>query len=187
MKIMKRIFSHIFSLLLLCCVALIFFPCKIALAEKHYDDDCTTTYGDYLGTNYIFDVEPKELHVLGDRSLGLHMYASPDLKSEPIHTLESGMRVELLDSRPNAFMVSHAIGSDDGEVTHIQGWVDARFVIESSAIYVAMHPTAIYVVPNTDAKIIMMIDTYDSLPVIDEYETFYCVLLSTGVGYVEKE
>lgn len=154
MKIMKRIFSHIFSLLLLCCVALIFFPCKIALAEKHYDDDCTTTYGDYLGTNYIFDVEPKELHVLGDRSLGLHMYASPDLKSEPIHTLESGMRVELLDSRPNAFMVSHAIGSDDGEVTHIQGWVDARFVIESSAIYVAMHPTAIYVAPNTDAKII---------------------------------
>ena len=100
--------------------ALIFFPCKIALAEKHYDDDCTTTYGDYLGTNYIFDVEPKELHVLGDRSLGLHMYASPDLKSEPIHTLESGMRVELLDSRPNAFMVSHAIGSDDGEVTHGQ-------------------------------------------------------------------
>ena len=72
------------------------------------------------------------------------------------------MRVELLDSRPNAFMVSHAIGSDDGEVTHIQGWVDARFVIESSAIYVAMHPTAIYVAPNTDAKIIMMIDTYDS-------------------------
>ena len=50
-----------------------------------------------------------------------------------------------------------------------------------------MHPTAIYVAPNTDAKIIMMIDTYDSLPVIDEYETFHCVLLSTGVGYVEKE
>lgn len=50
-----------------------------------------------------------------------------------------------------------------------------------------MLPTAVYVIPNADAKIIMMIDTYDSLPVIEEYEDFYCVLLSMGVGYVVKE
>ena len=157
------------------------------LKEAMNDQDDYISWWLYDGGDRIVSWEENGQTVSVDLTDVNALYASPDLKSEPIHTLESGMRVELLDSRPNAFMVSHAIGSDDGEVTHIQGWVDARFVIESSAIYVAMHPTAIYVAPNTDAKIIMMIDTYDSLPVIDEYETFYCVLLSTGVGYVEKE
>ena len=57
----------------------------------------------------------------------------------------------------------------------MEGWVDARFVIESSGIDVAMHPTAVHVSPNADAKIMMMLDTDDSLNVIDEYEDFYCV------------
>lgn len=181
--------NHFNRKTILTCLATLIIICFVTISAHagHKDGDCTTTHGDYLGTNYIFVIEPKELHALGDRSLGLYMYASPDLKSAPIHVLESGTKVELLDSRSDSLMVSHAIGSSNGEVTYIVGWVDARFVIESSGIYVAMHPTAVHVSPNTDAKIIMMLDTYDSLNVVEEYEDFYCVLLSTGVGYVVKE
>lgn len=173
----KNILSCLAALTILCFVTI---P---ALAESK-EGDCTVTHGDYLGENYIFVKEQKEVCVLGN---GLYMHTSPDLKSEPIYVLESGTLVELLDEQPDALLVSLAKGSADGEVTYIEGWVDARFVIESSEIYVAMHPTAVYVSQNPNAKILRMLDTYDSLLVIEEYDKFYCVLLSRGVGYVVKE
>ena len=184
---MKHTFKHIFVSVFVHLIAFGIFSGALAQGEQNHIGDCTTTHGDDLGTNYVFNVEPKELYVLGDRSHGLYMYASSDLKSEPIDVLESGASVKLLEARPDSLYVSHAIGSMDGEVTYIEGWVDARFVIESPGIYVPMHPTAVHVSPNTDAKIIMMLDTYYSLTVIEEYEDFYCVLLSAGVGYVVKE
>lgn len=173
----KHILSCFATFIIICFVTI------SALAERR-GGDCTVTHGDYLGKNYIFVKEQKDICVLGD---GLYMYASPDLKSEPIYVLESGTIVELLDEHPDALMVAYAKGSIDGEVTYIEGWVDARFVIESSEIYVAMHPTAVHISQNPNAKIIMMLDTYDSLLVVEEYDEFYCVLLPIGVGYVVKE
>lgn len=175
--LLKNILSCLATFIIICFVT-------ISAHAEHNDGDCTVTHGDYLGENYIFVKEQKDVYVLGD---GLYMHASPDLKSEPIYVLEPGTIVELLDAHPDALMVSFAKGSADGEVTYIEGWVDARFVIESSEIYVAMHPTAVHVSQKPDAKIMMLLDTYDSLLVVEEYDEFYCVLLPAGVGYVMKE
>ncbi len=54
------------------------------------------------------------------------------------------------------------MGSSNGDVTCIDGWVDERFVVISNRCYVAMHPTPIVTAPKEDAKIISMLDTYDS-------------------------
>ncbi len=58
---------------------------------------------------------------------------------------------------------------------------------ESSEIYVAMRPTAVHVSQNPNAKIMTILDTYNSLLVVEEYDEFYCVLLPAEVGYVVKE
>lgn len=50
-----------------------------------------------------------------------------------------------------------------------------------------MHPTPVYIDATTSAKIIRLMDTYDSLIIIDECSGFYRVMINGGIGFVEKE
>lgn len=43
------------------------------------------------------------------------------------------------------------------------------------------------IAPEADAKIICMLDTYDSSMIIDEINGYYCVLVNGAVGYVPNE
>lgn len=83
--------------------------------------------------------------------------------------------------------VRDAVGSSNGDVTYTDGWVDERFVAITNRCYVAMHPTPIMTVPDANAKIICMLDTYDSSTIIDDLNGYYCVLVNGGIGYVLNE
>lgn len=153
------------------------------LAEDYIDSDCTTTYGEHLGNNYIFETE-ESIYIIGSHLL---MYDASSMSGEPIGMLDCGSFASLVDSEPGALLVSKAIGSEDGTVTYLTGWIDERFAVASTRIYVAMHPTPISIAPCDDSKLIAMLDTYNSLIVIDDFDDFYCVLLNGGIGYVPKE
>ena len=148
--------------------------------------DNATPYGDYLGKNYVRESNTlnEHVYVLGNK---LFMHDTFDLDSEPVHTLVQGQFAELLDSENGALWVRAAVGSSNGEVIYIDGWVDERFVVISKGFYIAMHPTPIYIDATTSAKIIRLMDTYDSLIVIDECNDFYRVMMNGGIGFVEKE
>lgn len=117
----------------------------------------------------------------------LFMHKSSDLTTEVIHTLTRSECVKFLDAQNGALLVSDAEGSPSGEVRYIEGWIDERFAVLSSQYYIAMHPTPVYIAPASDAKIVMLLDTYDSLSIVDEQEDFYSVVVNGGIGYVEKE
>ena len=167
-------------ILLLLCIAL-----ANTSAESWGRDDATP-YGDDLGKNYVKESNLiyEHVYVLGNK---LFMHTSFDLNSEPVHTLVQGQFAELLDSQNGALLVRAAVGSSNGDVTYVDGWVDERFVVISKGFYIAMHPTPVYVDAATSAKIIRLMDTYDSLIVIDECNGFYRVMINGGIGFVEKE
>ena len=154
-------------------------------AESWGRDDATP-YGDDLGENYVKESNMlyEHVYVLGNK---LFMHASFDLNSEPVHTLVQGQFAEILDSKNGALLVRAAVGSSGEDVIYIEGWVDERFVVISKGFYIAMHPTPVYIDATTDAKIIRLMDTYDSLIVIDECNDFYRVMMNGGIGFVEKE
>lgn len=167
-------------ILLLLCTAL-----TNASVESRGKDDATP-YGNDLGKNYVQESNLlyEYVYVLGNK---LFMHASFDLNSEPVHTLVQGQYAELLDSKNGALLVHAAVGSSNGDVMYIDGWVDERFVVISKGFYIAMHPTPVYIDATTSAKIIRLMDTYDSLIVIDECNGFYRVMMNGGIGFVEKE
>ena len=83
--------------------------------------------------------------------------------------------------------VGDAVGTSNGDVTYIDDWVDERFVAITNRCYVVMHPTPIMTVSDANAKIICMLDTYDSSMIINELNDYYCVLVNGGIGYVLNE
>lgn len=170
-------------LLLLALLLVLGLATMSALAQID-EEDCTVTHGEYLGENYIYHCHHQYATILGRR---LNMHDSPDLTSSPIYTLEAGMDVEILEEQAGAFMVRYATLAESGEVIYYDGWVDSRFVIEKSELYIAMHPTVVYISPNINAKLLMIMNTYDCLQVVEEYDDFYAVLVRGGIGYVEKE
>ena len=178
-KNMKNRMASLLILLLLCTVL------ANASAESRERDNATP-YGDYLGENYVRESNTlnEHVYVLGNK---LFMHATFDLNSEPVHTLVQGQFAELLDSKNGALLVRAAVGSSSDDVIYIEGWVDERFVVISKGFYIAMHPTPVYIDATTDAKIIRLMDTYDSLIVIDESDGFYRVMMNGGIGFVEKE
>lgn len=167
-------------ILLLLCITL-----TNTSAESWGRDDATP-YGDNLGNNYVRESNMlnEHVYVLGNK---LFMHATFDLNSEPIHALVQGQFAELLESKNGALLVRAAVGSSSGDVIYIEGWVNERFVVISKGFYIAMHPTPIYVEATTNAKIIRLMDTYDSLIVIDENDGFYRVMINGGIGFVEME
>ena len=176
---MKNRVVLVMILLLLCAIL------AYTSAESRERDNATP-YGDYLGKNYVRESNTlnKHVYVLGNK---LFMHATFDLNSEPVHTLVQGQFAELLDSKNGALLVRAAVGSSSDDVIYIEGWVDERFVVISKGLYIAMHPTPVYIDATTDAKIIRLMDTYDSLRVIDECNDFYRVMMNGGIGFVEKE
>lgn len=171
-------------MLLLLALLLVFGLVTMSALAQIEEEDCTVTHGDYLGENYIDYMNPNEAYVLG-RSL--FMYDSPDLASAPIDILTSGAYVEILGEQSGAYKIRTAEGSNHKETYYIEGWVDSRFVVNCLGFYIAMHPTAVYISPHTDAKLLMIMNTYDDLHVVEEYDDFYAVLVRGGIGYVEKE
>lgn len=97
--------------------------------------DSATSYGDYLGKNYVRESNTlnEHVYVLGNK---LFMHATFDLNSEPVHTLVQGQFAELLDSENGALLVRAAVGSSNGDVIYIDGWVDERFVVISKGFYI---------------------------------------------------
>lgn len=176
---MKNRVVLVMILLLLCAIL------AYTSAESWGRDDAIP-YGDYLGKNYVRESNTlnEHVYVLGNK---LFMHATFDLNSEPVHTLVQGQFAELLYSKNGALLVRAAVGSSNGDVTYVDGWVDERFVVISKGFYIAMHPTPIYIDATTSAKIIRLMDTYDSLIVIDECNDFYRVMMNGGIGFVEKE
>lgn len=155
-------------------------------SAESWGRDCTTPYGADLGRNYVQASDPRNEHVvvLGNR---LFMHASFDLASDPVHTLVQGQFAELLASKNGALLVRAAAGSSSGEVIFIEGWVDERFVVISKGFYIAMHPTPVYIDAAANAKIISLMETYDSLVIMDECSGFYRVMMNGGIGFVKKE
>lgn len=178
----------------LLCIALIFLYCSpMGVAQDINQDqklargllrDDTSTNGEYLGQNEVRTIGKPSAYVIGRH---LFMYSSSNLDSEPLLVLGEGEFAEIIDSRDGALLVQHVEGLSNGEVTYSRGWIDERFVIISNQYYVAMHPTPVYIDTATNAKIIRMLDTYESLIVIEERNDFLCVMINGGIGYVEKE
>lgn len=157
-------------------------PASVAAENLEWDD--TTVRGDNLGKNEVREFTTSHVYVIGTK---LFMHESSDLASTPVHVLGTGDFVELLGSEACALYVRDTVGSSNGEVTYIDGWVDERFVVITNRCYVAMHPTPIMTAPDANAKIICMLDTYDSSMIIDEINGYYCVLVNGGIGYVLNE
>ena len=176
---MKNRVALVMVLLLLCVIL-------AHTSAESRERDSATSYGDYLGKNYVRESNTlnEHVYVLGNK---LYMHATFDLNSEPVHTLVQGQFAEILDSKNGALLVRAAVGSSSEDVIYIEGWVDERFVVISKGFYIAMHPTPVYIDATTDAKIIRLMDTYDSLIVIDECNDFYRVMMNGGIGFVEKE
>ena len=167
-------------ILVVLCVAL------VNTSAESWGRDNAASYGDYLGKNYVRESSTlrEHVYVLGNK---LFMHATFDLDSEPVHTLVQGQFAELLDSKNGALLVRAAVASSNGDVLYIDGWVDERFVVISKGFYIAMHPTPVYIDATTSAKIIRLMDTNDSLIVIDECNGFCRVMMNGGIGFVEKE
>ena len=161
---MKKAFGMISCMLLvIACIV------SSALATSiDFDWDDTTARGGNLGKK-------------------LFMHETSDLSSAPVQVLGESDFVELLDSQQGVLYVRDTEGSPNGDVTYIDGWVDERFVAITNRCYVAMHPMPITIAPEAEAKIICMLDTYDSCMIVDEINGYYCVLVNGGIGYVTKE
>lgn len=171
---------------LISCVLLLFMgffsPAPVAAEDWEWDD--TTVRGDSLGENEVREFNTSHVYVIGKK---LFMHESSDLASTPVQVLGTGDFVELLGSESGALYVRDTVGSSNGDITCIDGWVDERFVAITNRCYVAMQPTPIMTAPDANAKIICMLDTYDSSMIIDEINGYYCALVNGGIGYVLNE
>lgn len=177
---MKRNFYLTLACLIILCICT---TSMLGVASGLNRDD-SSAFGDYIGKNELRTVGQPKVYVLGRQ---LFLYETQDFDAKPSLTLCEGEFAELLASQDSKLFVRHAEGLSNGEVIYIDGWIDERFVIISNQYYVAMHPTPVYSDITTDAKIIRMMDTYDSLIVIDERNGFYSVMINGAVGYVEME
>ena len=173
-----------FGLISCMLLLLLAFVSPALVAAENLDWDDTTVHGDYLGKNEVREFNTSYVYVIGKK---LFMHETSDLSSAPIQVLEEGDFVEFLESQHGVLYVRDAVGSSNGDITYIDGWVDERFVVISNRCYVAMHPTPIMTAPKEDAKIISMLDTYDSSTIIDDLNGYYCVLVNGGIGYVLNE
>ena len=177
---MKKAFGMISCMLLvIACIV------SSALATSiDFDWDDTTARGGNLGKNEVREFSTSYVYVIGKK---LFMHETSDLSSAPVQVLGESDFVELLDSQQGVLYVRDTEGSPNGDVTYIDGWVDERFVAITNRCYVAMHPMPITIAPEAEAKIICMLDTYDSCMIVDEINGYYCVLVNGGIGYVTKE
>lgn len=179
---MKRVLSIIAIILSL------LQACAFAETIDRTNMDSTMFHGDYIKENEIREsCETTNEHpmafVLCET---LNIYSQNDIHSEIIGTLEYAKSVEVLEESNNLYcIIFYDLSNND--ISEKKGWISKEYVVLDPPYYIANHPSPVLALPQTNAKKLCYLSTYDSLRVIGEIDEYYIVSINCATGFVIKE
>ena len=149
--------------------------------------DSTTFYGEYVKKNEVQDffrlTEYPFAFVL---CKNLNVHSESDLSSKVIDTLGYSQEAEVIEETDDAYYI-HFYDIISDTIIDKYGWISKEYVILDPPFFIANHPTAVFALPEENAKKLCCLDTYDSLRIIGEFNSYYIVSLNFAVGFVQKE
>lgn len=166
----------------------LFQSCAFAETIDRENADSTMFHGDYIKENEIRESrettnEHPMAFVLCET---LNIYSQNDIQSEVIGTLDYSKSVEVLEESENLYYILFYDLSNNN-ISEKNGWISKEYVILDPPYYIANHPSPVLALPQTNAKKLCYLSTYDSLRVIGEINEYYIVSINCATGFVIKE